>query len=276
MPYNLASAFPALQTSDTIAVAAGMGTDFTDAFPQLSEVATLLSLDCGSVDPPFGGSFLALDSVGALSIQGGTAVALPEFDALQSAVSINITITELGSPPPLFQSLLSCGTINITNTSLPPTTPWIGAFPSLVNGTGPIVLGITNLTALTNSFTTLSSLANFIILSSPQLSSLTGSFSALSALSVLHVENTSLTNLNAFSGLTNMLSGFVEIINNDSLTSVSALLNIVGNTINSGSDGINITLNNSLPTTAQAQAFIDQMIATGFTGTFTNSGNGPG
>jgi hypothetical protein len=67
-------------------------------------------------------------------------------------------------------------------------------------------------------------------------------------------------------------AGFIFINANPVMTSINSLAAIVGSQLSS----LSVVGNVSLPTTGQVVALRNNYVSEGFTGTFTNTGNGPG
>jgi hypothetical protein len=91
----------------------------------------------------------------------------------------------------------------------------------------------------------------------------------------LFVEVSDNTNMGGLDGMFQNLPALDSILidSNPQLATISNIFqNLVGSTVNT----VTVTNNTILPTAAEAQTFINSLIATGFVGTATNTGNGPG
>lgn len=107
-------------------------------------------------------------------------------------------------------------------------------------------------------------------------------FAAATALRTLHAEenlyivnNDSLTDITSLAAVTSIRTR-LRITDNALLADISSLLNVDGSLFDGAFQGVFIQNNPSLPTAAQAQALINNLVGEGFAGTTTNTGNGPG
>ena len=296
--FDLTLAFPALdEMTGSLRFDQLPGLDLTDAFP------ALVSADGGAY---FGAQIPPSNTV-ITSVTG----AFPVCQRLGTEFGNGLTFQNLGagSLVPLFPALTEVGSLGVVVEAPNAVTGLTGSLAAVAKSGGVSVTGA-GVTGLDNWMPALTQSFGISVSACDNLTSVAGAWAGMTGTGAGYLETFALSDcaaLTAMSALANWTSEFpatsgvrplVTLANNGALVDLSGLsglvtvasLTIDGNavlddltqlyTLNGANsdpgDSVAITNNPSLPTVAQAQALINHLVGEGFTGTTSESGNGPG